>query len=98
MADPLYYIGDSVNRAYEATINSSPYAIASGTINVWNPSDELVVTEQPVTVAGTRATYQIATGANVTAGVHKVEVVLVFANSQGTLRYHETYTLLAVYP
>ena len=98
MADPTFYVGDSVNRAYQASINGTPYEITSGTISVWNPSDALVVSDQAMTVAGTIATYQIGTGANVTAGIHKVEVALVFANSQGTLRFHETYTLVAVYP
>ena len=98
MADPKYYVGDSVNRAYEATLNGLPYSLSSGTINVWNPSDVKVVTDQAVTIAGTKATYQIATSANIVSGVHKVEVVLVFANSQGTLTFQETYTLLAAYP
>jgi hypothetical protein len=98
LADPLYYVGDAVNIRLQALEDGAPYAIASGTIDVWNPSDTKVVTAQAVAVAGTRATYQIPTSANVTAGVHKVEVQLTYANSLGPLTFHKTYTLLAVYP
>lgn len=98
MADPKYYVGSAVNRAVIGKVLGKPSDLTSGTITVWNPSDTEVVTDAAMTIAGPRATYQIATTAILVAGTFKVEIVLVFANSQGTLLYQETFAVLAVYP
>lgn len=98
MADPTYYTGDDVNRAYEAKVNGKPYKIDSATISVWNPSDTKVVNGDSMTVSGTRATYQVDGSNTGNAGTYKVEVDITFANNQGQVSYQETFAVAARYP
>jgi len=95
LADPTYLTGDEVNRAYEAQINGKAYTISSATISVWNPAGTKIINGVSMTIAGTRATYQIS-GANTgTAGTYTVEVDVTFANSQGQLSFSETFVVTA---
>ena len=98
MPDPTYYTGDAVNRSIQARINGAPYDISAATIDVWNPADTQVVTGASMTVAGSRATYQVAGASTGSAGTYKVEYTVTFANSQGQLSFQETFTVNVRYP
>ena len=95
MSDPTFYIDDEVNRAFEARINGKLYAISAATISVWRPDDSKQVNGATMTIAGTRATYQIAGSVNNAAGTYTVEADITFANSQGQLSISETYVVTA---
>lgn len=98
MADPTYYVGSEVNRAIKAVINGKEYPIDSATISVWDPSDNNHLNAVAMTVAGTRATYQIDTAEIDETGTWKVEYAVTFGNSQGLLHFQETFTVSARYP
>jgi len=51
-----------------------------------------------MTLAGSRATYQIAGANTANAGTYKVEFTVTFANSQGQLSFQETFAVAARYP
>lgn len=96
MADIV--VGDSKNIAVEATVNGKPYPISSATISVWDTGDNQDVNGASMTVAGTRATYQVATSVHDAAGTYKFTCYVVFGNSQGTMSLKGTYTVLADNP
>lgn len=98
MADPTYYVGSTVNRAIEARINGKPYSISSATLSLWDPVGNNHLNAVSMTVAGTRATYQIATSQIDAAGDWKVEYAVTFDNSQGLLHFQETFSVSARYP
>ena len=95
MADPAYFTGTAVNRAYRAKLNGKPYSLASGIISVWQPDDVKAVNGASMAIAGDLATYQIATSVQDQAGTYTVQATLVYANSQGTLLFEETYAVTA---
>lgn len=96
MADIV--VGDNKNITVEARINGAPYSISSATISVWDTGNNQDVNAASMTVAGTRATYQVATSVNDAAGTYKFTCYVVFANSQGTMSLKGTYTVLADNP
>lgn len=98
MADPTYYVGSAVNRAIEAKINGKPYPIDSAIITVWDPADNVHINAAAMTIAGTKATYQIAAAQIDETGTWKVEYAVTFDNSQGLLHFQETFMVSARYP
>jgi hypothetical protein len=102
MADPTYYVGSAINRAIEARINGKPYPISSATLSLWDPGGVNHLNAVSMTIAGTRATYQIAGSQIDAVGTAstpwKVEYAVTFANSQGLLHFQETLIVKARYP